>query len=363
MGKRRICSLLLAVCMAVTVIGCGSKGSKENETNPADIPEQNNQEEQREAETESTGEKTIIRIGIGLNDQHPQYFALLKFKEEVEKNTEGRFEVQVNHSGTVGDDRAMLEMLQMGTLEGTCPSSAVVANFVPEFTLYDLPFLFTTYDEVDEILDGEMGQEVLDLLPATGIVGLNYWELGFLNVMNDKHAITTVEDFKGLKIRTMENQLQLDTLRALGANPTPMAFSELFTAMQQGTVDGQQNPEATVYNMKYYEVQKYMTLTRHVYQPFVFCISQKFWDKLSDEDKAIIQAAADVSRDEERRLIREQSIDLQQMLAEAGMQVDEMAEGELEKMKSLVQPVIDTYAEEIGKELVDKFYEAVNGVN
>ncbi|WP_195377220.1 TRAP transporter substrate-binding protein [Anaerotruncus rubiinfantis] len=349
--KKALC-LLLATCMIFTAAGCGKSEAPAASGGTASQPAAS-------APAAPGGDKAVMRIGIGLNDQHPQYLGLLKFKEEVEKNTGGRFEVQVNHSSTVGDDRAMLEMLQMGTLDGTCPSSAVVANFAPEFTLYDFPFLFTTLEEVDAILDGEKGREILDLLEPAGIIGMNYWELGFLNITNSKRPVTKVKDLNGLKIRTMENQLQLDTLRALGANPTPMAFSELFTAMQQGTVDGQQNPEASIYSMKFYEVQKYMTLTRHVYQPFVFCISKKFWDKLSDEDKAIFQAAADAGRDEERRIIREESVELQQKLAELGMQVDEMAEGEVERMKELVQPVIDTHAEKIGKELVDEMYAAV----
>ena len=307
----------------------------------------------------SAAGKTIMSIGIGQSDKHPQYFGLIKFKEVVESRTNGRFEVQVNHSGVVGDDRGMMEALQLGTLDGTCPSTAVIANFVPAFAIFDFPYLFPDTKTADTILEGPIGQELLEKLTEVGMVGMNYWELGFLNVTNSKRRILKTEDFNGLKIRTMENTVHLDTLRAFGANPTPMAFSELFTAMQQGTVDGQQNPEASIWAMKFYEVQPYMTLTQHVYGPFVFLISNVFWNKLSDEDKVIFKEAAKLAMEEEKRLLREENARLHTELAAKGMTIDELKPGEKEKMLELVKPVVAKHADKVGKDLVEKMYKAV----
>lgn len=343
---KRFLSLLLVFVMLVALAGC----SRSEPGNDA-------------SDKEGGAEKVTMRVGIGLADTHPQYYGLVKFKEEVEAATNGKFEVQINHSGTVGDDRTMMEMLQMGTLDGTCPSSAPVVNFVADFSIFDFPFMFTSTQQVDSILDGELGRELLDKLEAQNMIGMNFWEMGFLNVTNNKHPISKVEDFKGVKIRTMENEVQMATLTALGANPTPMAFSELFTALQQGTVDGQQNPLATISAQKYYEVQKYLTISQHVYNPYVFIISKKFWDGLTDEEKEIFQTAADAGRDEERRLIREQNKTLLSELEKAGMQISYMDEGEIEKMKRLAQPVIDEYSQKIDTDFVERIYAAVEAID
>lgn len=323
-------------------------------------------DESADAETALTDnntseEKVIMRIGIGQSDTHPQYAGLVKFKEEVEANTNGKFEVQINHSGTVGDDRGMMEMLQLGTLDGTCPSSAPVVNFCKDYMIFDFPFLFGDYEDVDRVLDGQLGQELLDKLDGTGMVGMNFWELGFLSITNSKHPVETLDDMKGLKIRTMENEVQMDCLEAWGANPSPLAFSELFTALQQGTFDGQQNPFASIYSMKFYEVQDYLTVTNHVYNPFIFLISQSFWDKLTPEEQEIFQAAADAARDEERRLVREQNDNLLSELEEYGMQISYLGEDDIEEMKEIAQPIVDKFSQQMDADFVSRFYEAVNG--
>lgn len=347
--KKTIIFLLL-FSLVFTMVACASSPTAD-ETNTVENPV---------ADDSVSGEKIIMRIGIGQSDTHPQYAGLVKFKEEVEANTNGKFEVQINHSGTVGDDRGMMEMLQLGTLDGTCPSSAPVVNFCKDYMIFDFPFLFDGYEDVDRVLDGELGQELLDKLDGTGMVGMNFWELGFLSITNSKHPVETLEDMKGLKIRTMENEVQMDCLEAWGANPSPLAFSELFTALQQGTFDGQQNPFASIYSMKFYEVQDYMTVTNHVYNPFIFLISQSFWDKLTPEEQEIFQAAADAARDEERRLVREQNDNLLSELEANGMQVSYLAEEDIEEMKELAQPIVDEFSKQMDEDFVSRFYEAVN---
>lgn len=316
--------------------------------------------ENKDSEKAAPAEKIVMRIGIGQSDVHPQYAGLVKFKEEVEANTNGKFEVQINHSGTVGDDRGMMEMLQLGTLDGTCPSSAPLVNFCQDFMIFDFPFLFKDYDDVDRLLDGEVGRELLDKLNGSGMVGMNFWELGFMSISNSKRPIESLDDMKGLKIRTMENEVQMACLESWGANPSPLAFSELFTALQQGTFDGQQNPFASIFSMKFYEVQDYLAVTNHVYNPFIFLVSQSFWDKLTPEEKEIFQAAADAGRDEERRLVREQNDNLLSDLQELGMEVTYLSDADIETMKELAQPVVDKFAKQMDEAFVTRFYEAVN---
>lgn len=349
--KRLLC-LATLIAMLLALAACGAAPA------PAPAAEQAPAAADEPAAPAST-EKVIMRIGIGQSDTHPQYDGLVKFKEEVEKNTNGKFEVQINHSGTVGDDRGMMEMLQLGTLDGTCPSSAPLVNFCQDFMIFDFPFLFADYDAVDKVLDGAVGRELLDKLNGTGLVGMNFWELGFMSITNSKHPLETLDDFKGLKIRTMENEVQMDCLSAWGANPSPLAFSELFTALQQGTFDGQQNPFASIYAVKFYEVQDYLAVTNHVYNPFIFLISQVFWDKLTPEEQVIFQAAADAGRDEERRLVREQNDNLLSELESLGMEVSYLGAEDIETMKELAQPVVDKYSAKMDADFVARFYEAI----
>ncbi|UOQ45066.1 TRAP transporter substrate-binding protein [Halobacillus salinarum] len=307
----------------------------------------------------SSGDAKVIKAGIGLNDKHPQYKGLLKFKEIVEEKTDGKIKVETYHSGQLGDDRSMTEALQLGTQEVTIPSTAPLANFVPEFSVFDIPFLFPSEEVADKVLDGKVGQGILKKLESQNLVGLAYWENGFRDVTNSKHPIKTMDDFQGLKLRTMENDLHLDAFKKLGANPTPMAFTELFTAMQQGTVDGQENPYATIYLQKFYEVQKYVSNTHHIYSPFVFLMSKSFYDGLTDEQQKIVKDAAVEAGKYERKLNREANEKYLKKLQDEGMKYTEITPEAREEMKKAVQPVIDKYKSEIGEETVEKVYKAV----
>ena len=171
--------------------------------------------------------------------------------------------------------------------------------------------------------------------------------------------LTTLDDINGLKIRSIENEIQLETLRALGANPTPMPWSELFTALQQGVVDGQQNPIANIYSAKFYEVQDYLTLTNHLYGPSIFLVSEIFWNKLLEEDQALVEKAIKAGNDEAKRIMRGENEKQLQEMEDYGLTVTELDESELEKMQDAVQPVIDQYSEQLGKEFVDSFYQAI----
>ena len=299
-------------------------------------------------------EKFVIRAGIGLNDQHPQYKGLEVMKEYVERESGGRIEMQLFHSSQLGDDIQMMEALQMGSQEVTCPSTAPITSIDKRFMIFDLPFLFPTEEIASDLLDGALGQELLDGLEEKGLIGLAYWENGYRHLTNDVREVRTPADMKGLKIRTMENQVHLDFFRALGANPTPMPFGELFTAMQTGVVDGQENPVPTIYLQNYPEVQKFTTLTGHVYSPFVLLMSKIFWDKLPADLQEVVEKGAIVSRDEQRKINREYTEELKSGLEEKGMTVTVLTPAEQKAFQDATMPTIEKFRAEIGEDYVNK---------
>ena len=300
-----------------------------------------------------TAEKKIISVSIRLNDASPEYKGLEKFKELVGKASNGRIEVQIFPSAQLGDDIKTMTALRAGTLEMSGPSSSPLASINKKWMVFDLPFLFPNEQVVDKVLDGPFGQKMLDSLQSSGLVGICFMENGYRQVTNSKHEIKTPADIKGLKIRTMENPVHLAAWRTLGANPTPMPFSELFTAMQQKTVDGQENPIPTIYLSKYNEVQKYVTLTGHVYTPHILIISKKVWDGMPKEDQKVFQDAAYVARDYVRNISKEMNDSQTAKLKEAGMTVTVLTPAQQKAFQDAVQSVYAEYTEKIGKPTVD----------
>lgn len=297
--------------------------------------------------------KYTINMGLGLNDKSAQFQSMKIFKEQVEKNSNGQIEVQLYHSSQLGDDREMMEALQLGTQEMTCPSSAPIAAFVGGFKVFDLPFIFPSNEAADYVLDGEVGQDLLNQLEAKGIIGLSYWENGYRQLTNSAKEVRSPADLKGLKVRTMENPIHLAAWKALGANPTPMAFGELFSAMQQKVVDGQENPWGTIYLQKFFEVQSFTTDTGHAYSPFVMMISKKYWDKLPADLQKVVKDAAWETRIENRKLNRKWNAEYLEKLKEK-MTVTELTPEQRAEFQKSVQPVYAQFEEEIGAELIAK---------
>lgn len=306
-----------------------------------------------------SAEAKVMKLAVVVPKERSLAKGLYKFGEIVEKETNGAIKVEVYPDGQLGGDRDVLEGLQLGTIQGTTASTGPVASFVPRFNIFDFPFLFKDEEQAYEVLDGPIGQELLADLPVVGIVGLNYWENGFRHLTNNAKEVTTAEDIKGLKIRTLENSLHVDAWKALGASPTPLAYTELYTALQQGVVDGQENPYGNVSTAKFYEVQKYLTNTGHVYNASIFMISKKFWDSLTAEEQAIVKAAAEEAKVYQRAENQKEGEQALAFIKEKGMVVSDLAEGEKEKIREKLQPVYEKYTEQIGKELVDKVLEAV----
>lgn len=308
------------------------------------------------------GEQKLMRLAVVTPEERSLTQGLYKFAELVEEGTNGSIKAEVYPNGQLGGDREVLEGLQLGSIQGTTVSTGPVAQFAPRFTVFDLPFLFPNEEIAYEILDGDIGTNLLDDLSAQGIVGLNYWENGFRHLTNNVREIATVEDIKGLDIRTLENDLHIDFWRELGANPTPMAFTELFTGLQQGVVDGQENPVGNVTTTNFYEVQDYITKTNHIYNASLFMISEKFWNTLTDEEKAVVQEAADEARDYQRTLNQQESVEAFAFLDEEGMTITELSLEENQKLFEKVTPVYEKYSPIIGEEFVNELLEAIEAL-
>jgi tripartite ATP-independent transporter DctP family solute receptor len=217
--------------------------------------------------------------------------------------------------------------------------------------LWDTPFLINNTKEADALLDGPVGEKVKATLDAKGIVGLAYWENGFRNLTNNKHPVAKLEDMNGIKLRVMQNNVFLDSFKALGANAVPLPYSELFTAMETRAVDGQENPYNTVLSGKFYEVQKYLTVTNHVYSPWMVSVSKKWWDTLTPAEKKVLQDAAIKSRDFERKDTRDEAAKALAELKQKGMQVNELSPAEANRMREKLTSVHASVASAVGQDL------------
>lgn len=233
-----------------------------------------------------------LNLGFVGGPQAPEAIAMGQFAEEILAETGGRIAVRLQGGGALGGDRDVVEGVQLGTVDMTVVSTSVVANFVPELRIFDVPFLFRDFDHADAVLNGPIGQQVLDDLPAKGFVGLSFGGMGFRQLTNNVRPVRTPDDVRGLKIRTQQNDLHIAVWQALGVLPTPMAIPEVYTALQQGVVDGQENPIGAILNNRFGEVQKYASLTDHAYTPLLLLMSPSVHASLSDEDKAIFVRVA-----------------------------------------------------------------------
>lgn len=275
----------------------------------------------------------LIRFGYGLNEQSNQGRASKYFAEQVEKLSGGKMKVRAIGASALGPDVQMQQALIGGAQEMMVGSSATLVGTTKEMALWDTPFLFNTGKEADAILDGPIGQKVLDKLPEKGLVGLVYWENGFRNLTNSKRPVTKFEDLDGIKLRVMQNNVYLDSFKLLGANAVPMPFSELFGALETKAVDGQENPFNTILSSKFYEVQKYLSVTNHVYSPWVMMASKKWWDTLSKAEQKVLMDAAKASRDFERKDTRAEAAKAVADLKAKGMQVNELPAAEVARMR------------------------------
>jgi TRAP-type transport system periplasmic protein len=292
-----------------------------------------------------------MRISISVAQNSHQGVAIDTFAKEVETRTKGRIKVQPFYSGSLGGERESIEAVQLGTQELTFTSTGPVPNFVPEARILDVPFLFRDKAHARMTLDGAVGQEMLAKFEAKGFKALAWGENGIRHMTNSKRAVNAPEDLKGLKMRTMENPVHIAAYKGFGIVTTPMAFPEVFTALQQGTVDGQENPLSVIMAAKFEQVQKHLSLTGHVYSPAIFLMNKGAFDKLSAEDKGHFLEAAKVAVRANRARVDEDDAKGVSELRAKGMQVIEVDKS---KFVSALGPVNAEFEKQFGKANLDR---------
>ena len=295
------------------------------------------------------------RLGHAMPDSHPQAASMNKFVELAAKYTNNNVQLKAFHNAVLGSDEKQLQGVQAGTQEFYIGTLAPLSTRNKEVQVWDLPFLFANTKEVYALLDGASSKKIFQKLEGSGLHGLMWTGMGFRNLSNSKRPVTKLDDISGLKLRVMANPVALETWKTLGANAVPMAFAEVFTALEIKAIDGQENPLLHMWANKMQEVQKYISLTNHVYTPVALVVSSKFWDKLSDADKAGVQKAADEARLYQRQLLDEGDKDVIKKFRDAGVQVDEVPPAELAKIRDKVKPVVGKFVPQIGEEFFKEF--------
>jgi len=293
-------------------------------------------------------ESRTIKFPSASNKGHPQVLGVEKFAELVAQKSGGKLVVKPFPGGTLGPDLQTVSAMQGGTMEMTVMNASLLAGNAKEMAIFDFPFLFNTTREADAIADGPLGRKLLDKLSERGLIGLAYWDLGFRQVHTAKKAIEKADDFKGLKMRVIPTPLYVEFMKSLGASPVPMPFTETYTALEQGAIDGMTNPLLNILDGKYNEVSKHLTLTNHMYTPQAVIVSKKFWDKLSPVEQKILRDAATETAVYQRKVARDEAAKVLVELKKRGMAVHELAPEELAKLRERAKPVADKFTAELG---------------
>lgn len=303
-----------------------------------------------------------VRLGHGFTEQHPRGQAMIRFASEVDKATNGQVKIKVFANSVLGSEEKMLQAIQGGVQEFYLGSLVPFSVRKKELQIFDFPFIFANDNEVAKVLDGPVGQKMLDDLGDTGAIGLTWAGGAFRNIANGKRPINKFEDLKGLKIRVMQSPVAIESFKAMGINATPMAYAEVFTALEIHALDGLEHPPVDMFQNKIYEVQKYLAITNHVYTPVALVVSNKWFSALSADQQAGIRKAAAIARDFERAEEIRQAKEAVDKLKANGMAVTELSPQELDKMRTAVRPVIEKFSVSIGADFVKSFYAEVDKV-
>ena len=302
--------------------------------------------------------QTEVKIGYALAENSHYGVAAKAWAESVEQATNGMLKFRQFPSSALGGERETVEGLQLGTIEAVIVSTGTLSNFVPAVGVTDIPFLFRDLKHARDVLDGPIGQEILTQFDERGMVALAWGEQGFRHVTNNRHPINTPADLAGLKLRTMENPVHITAFTTLGAAPTPMAWPEVIGALQQGTIDGQENPLSVIVSANLHEVQKFLTLSGHVYSPAMLLVSKAFFDKLSDAEKAAMREGAAKGVTAMRGFVDDVEKTGVETLKERGMQINELSVEQKAAFQSSLQAAYQQYYDKYGKELVDSIIAA-----
>ena len=323
---KKILALVLAMLMALSLVACGGQPAE-----PA--PEG--------GDPATPAEPVVLKLGTTVNEEDSFHVAATKFAELVEERTDGAYKIEIYPNGALGDEAAMLESMQIGTLDAAIITSGPFVNFAPDMGVLDMPFLFASNEQAYKILDGEIGQELLGELEGANLKGLAYAERGFRNLTNSTRPVENASDIAGLKVRVMENEVYTATFKALGVNAVPMAWSEALTALQQGTIEGQENPVNVLYSYKLWETQKYATLTRHAYASAIITMSLDIFNSLPADVQEIFKTSAQEAAEYERQWVADNEADQLQALKDNGMEVIE--DPDVASFQAAVQSVYDSY--------------------
>ena len=339
----KLLSAVMAGAMVLSMAGCGSS-SNSTETTAASAETTAAAADSSAAESKeatSNTDATVIKLGTTVNEQDSFQVCAEKFAELVKERTNGAYEIEIHPNGALGDERTMLESMQMGTLDMGIITSGPFVNFSSAMGVLDMPFLFANNEEAYKILDGEIGKELLGTLEDADLKGLAYAERGFRNITNSKKPITNAADVAGLKLRVMENDVYTATFKALDVNAVPMAWSDALTALQQGTIDGEENPINVIYSYKLWESQKYVTLDRHSYSTAIITMSNDLFKSLPEDVQTIFEESAQEAAEYERQWVADQEADQLQEIKDHGMEVVENPD--VDSFRAAVQSVYDAY--------------------
>jgi len=313
------------------------------------------------ASAQDVQERTIRWVHLN-NTDHPVSFGVQKFGEILSAKSVGKLKVREFASSQLGNELQQQSALRGGTQEMLSASTTSLATVVPEFGLLDFPFIVSTTEQAEALARGSFGKAMIDSLPQRGLIGLGYWGLGFRNVTNSTRPVTKLEDFSGLKLRVIPNPVYLESFSAFKANPIPMAFGELYSALETRTVDGQENPYTVILSNKFYEVQKYVSATNHTFTQNIILVSKIFWDKLSSTEQRMMREAYEESRDYQKEQTRLQTEKALSELQAKGMQFNAVAPVELERMRKAAQPVVEKISAALRPETVKLFTEELDRV-
>ncbi|HLP71105.1 MAG TPA: TRAP transporter substrate-binding protein [Rhizobium sp.] len=295
-----------------------------------------------------------IRVSNGINADHPVGNGIEAMQKCLDEKSGGKMKLTAFWGGALGGDLQATQALRSGVQEAVVTSSSPLVGIVPALGVFDLPFLFASNEEADAVMDGEFGDLLNQKLEAAGLVNLAYWENGFRNLSNSKKPVAKWEDLEGMKVRVMQNDIFLDTFQNFGANATPMAFGEVFSALETKAIDAQENPYVTIDTSKFYEVQNYVSETKHAYTPFLFLFSKAIFDTYTADEQSALRECAVVGRDVERKVIRELNEKSLEKIKAAGVEVNTLSPEEYARMLEKSQVVYEKHKETIGAEVVDR---------
>lgn len=357
MKKRMLAALTILTMTALTVSGC-SGGKSTGNAAPAGSGAAG---EENLGQPDPAKAQYTLKIAVGIPQSHKDIGNIMK--EVIEKETNGAVQVNVFADNALGSDREVLEAVQLGDIDITLSNMAPLAAAYSDLYLFDTMFMINTREQAFEILDGEIGQHIAQGLEEKNLKTLAYPENGFRNLTTNDREVHTPDDMKGLKIRVMENEIQIAYWKALGANPTPMAFGEVFTALQQKTIDGQENPVELIYDNKLNEVQKYLIMTQHIYNPLILAMNKETFEKMPPEYQDAIMKAAKEATDYERQSAQQYEQDrLEKIKQDKTTQIVYLTDGERALFKEAVKEVNELVKEKMDHpELFDKAMEAVEG--